>query len=95
MGHTIRIASGAGAAPCVTNGCELVLKVRAPQPTELAAFKPGSTRVGMLNPFDSAGLERLAAANVKAFALEPRLGLPARRAWTFSPRKPTSPATRP
>ncbi|WP_332813075.1 Re/Si-specific NAD(P)(+) transhydrogenase subunit alpha [Ramlibacter sp.] len=51
-------------------GCELVLKVRAPQDDELAAMKPGTTLVGMLNPFDAAGLQRLAAAGLTAFALE-------------------------
>ncbi|WP_332815996.1 Re/Si-specific NAD(P)(+) transhydrogenase subunit alpha [Ramlibacter sp.] len=51
-------------------GCELVLKVRAPQEQELAAMRPGATLVGMLNPFDAAGLQRLAAAGLTAFALE-------------------------
>jgi H+-translocating NAD(P) transhydrogenase subunit alpha len=50
--------------------CELVLKVRPPQDNELAALKPGATVVGMLNPFDAAGLQRLAAAGVTGFALE-------------------------
>ena len=51
-------------------GCELVLKVRPPQKTELAAFRPGAAVVGMLNPFDAAGLQRLAAARLTGFALE-------------------------
>ncbi|MDB5861838.1 MAG: pntA [Ramlibacter sp.] len=51
-------------------GCELVLKVRPPQETELVAFRPGSSLVGMLNPFDAAGLQRMAAAGVTGFALE-------------------------
>ena len=50
--------------------CELVLKVRPPQENELAAFAPGATLVGMLNPFDAAGLQRMAAAGLTAFALE-------------------------
>jgi NAD(P) transhydrogenase subunit alpha len=50
--------------------CELVLKVRPPQDNELAALKPGAVVVGMLNPFDAAGLQRLAGANVTGFALE-------------------------
>src|SRR5688572_11980352 len=50
-------------------GCELVLKVRPPQENEMVAFRPGSTLVGMLNPFDAAGLQRLAAAGVTGFAL--------------------------
>jgi len=51
-------------------GCELVLKVRPPQESELDAFRPGSVLVGMLDPFDAAGLQRLAAARLTSFALE-------------------------
>jgi NAD(P) transhydrogenase subunit alpha len=51
-------------------GCELVLKVRAPQPDELALMKPGAVLVGMLNPFDRDGLAAFAAAGLTAFALE-------------------------
>ena len=36
----------------------------------LAAFAPGAAVVGMLNPFDAAGLQRLATAGLTAFALE-------------------------
>ena len=48
----------------------LVLKVRAPEPEELPLMQRGSALVGMLNPFDRPGLERLAAAGLTAFALE-------------------------
>ena len=51
-------------------GCELVLKVRAPSESELAQMKPGAALVGMLNPFDGAGLQRLAGAGLAGFALE-------------------------
>jgi len=51
-------------------GCELVLKVRAPSEAELPHFKSGAALVGMLNPFDAPGLQRLAAAGLTAFALE-------------------------
>jgi len=51
-------------------GCDLVLKVRPPQDDELAALRPGATVIGMLNPFDAAGLQKLAAAGVTGFALE-------------------------
>jgi NAD(P) transhydrogenase subunit alpha len=51
-------------------GCDLVLKVRPPQDNELAALKPDATVVGMLNPFDAAGLQRLASARATGFALE-------------------------
>ncbi len=48
----------------------LVLKVRAPEPEELSLMQRGGALVGMLNPFDRPGLERLAAAGLTAFALE-------------------------
>ncbi|HEX4234093.1 MAG TPA: Re/Si-specific NAD(P)(+) transhydrogenase subunit alpha [Caldimonas sp.] len=51
-------------------GCELVLKVRAPSAGELTLMKPGTNLVGMLNPFDRAGLDALAAAGLTSFALE-------------------------
>lgn len=51
-------------------GAELVLKVRCPFDNEVARMKPGTAVVGMLNPFDASGLQRLAAANLTAFALE-------------------------
>jgi NAD(P) transhydrogenase subunit alpha len=51
-------------------GAELVLKVRSPQPGEIALMKPGATLIGMLNPFDKEGLARLAAAGLTSFALE-------------------------
>jgi H+-translocating NAD(P) transhydrogenase subunit alpha len=51
-------------------GCDLVLKVRAPQVGELTLLKPGTTVVGMLNPFDAEGLKRMAAAQLTTFALE-------------------------
>src|SRR5690606_38251784 len=36
----------------------------------LASMQPGAALVGMLNPFDKPGLERMAAAGLTAFALE-------------------------
>ena len=49
---------------------ELLLKVRAPDAEELARIRPGTVVVGMLDPFDAASNQRLAAASVTAFALE-------------------------
>ncbi|WP_295987261.1 Re/Si-specific NAD(P)(+) transhydrogenase subunit alpha [uncultured Variovorax sp.] len=49
---------------------DMVLKVRTPTEAETALLKPGAVVIGMLNPFDAAGLQRLAAAGVIAFALE-------------------------
>ena len=51
-------------------GTDMVLKVRTPTDTETALLKPGAVVIGMLNPFDAAGLQRLASAGVTAFALE-------------------------
>ena len=51
-------------------GADLVLKVRAPLPDELSLMKPGAVLVGMLNPFDRDGLQKLADAKLTAFALE-------------------------
>src|SRR6478609_5238958 len=51
-------------------GCDLVLKVRSPLHSELSLMKPATVLIGMLNPFDRAGLEALAAAGLTSFALE-------------------------
>ena len=51
-------------------GADLVLKVRNLFDNEIPLVKPGATVVGMLNPFDAAGLQRLAAAKITGFALE-------------------------
>ncbi|CAN7687003.1 Re/Si-specific NAD(P)(+) transhydrogenase subunit alpha [Variovorax sp. LjRoot84] len=51
-------------------GADIVLKVRAPSDAEAALMKPGTVVIGMLNPFDAAGLQRLATAGLTGFALE-------------------------
>jgi NAD(P) transhydrogenase subunit alpha len=51
-------------------GADMVLKVRLPTAPELALMKPGTVLVGMLEPFNAAGLEQLAGAKLTAFALE-------------------------
>jgi NAD(P) transhydrogenase subunit alpha len=51
-------------------GSALVLKLRAPDADELSLMRPGAVLVGMLNPFDKEGLQRLAAAGLTSFALE-------------------------
>ena len=51
-------------------GADMVLKVRSPNDAEAALMKPGTDVIGMLNPFDAAGLQRLATAGLTAFALE-------------------------
>ena len=50
--------------------CDLVLKVRNTTDSEAKMLKSGSTLVGMLNPFEADGLQRLATAGVTGFALE-------------------------
>ena len=65
--------AAAGAEITDANGafsCDLVLKVRSPLHSELAQMKTGANLVGMLNPFDSDGLHRLAGAGITSFALE-------------------------
>ena len=64
-GLGVQITDAAGAL-----GCDLVLKVRSPSVTELGLVKPGAALVGMLNPFDAEGLQRLAGAGLTSFALE-------------------------
>ena len=48
----------------------LILKVRAPSASELLSIASGTTLVGMLDPFDDAGLDAMAQAGLIAFALE-------------------------
>ena len=62
-GAEITDAAGAYAA-------DIVLKVRCPLDSEIALAKSGSVMVGMLNPFDATGLQRLANAQLTSFALE-------------------------
>jgi NAD(P) transhydrogenase subunit alpha len=49
---------------------DLVLKVRSPEAAEASSIQAGSTVVGMLEPFNAEGLQRLAAAGATGFALE-------------------------
>lgn len=49
---------------------DMVLTVRAPQAQEMPLLRPGTVLVGMLNPFDAEGMQRLAQAGITAFALE-------------------------
>lgn len=51
-------------------GADIVLKVRSPFDNEIALMKPSAVVIGMLNPFDAPGLQRLASAGLTAFALE-------------------------
>ncbi|UUD65344.1 Re/Si-specific NAD(P)(+) transhydrogenase subunit alpha [Pseudomonas seleniipraecipitans] len=51
-------------------GAALILKVVAPDDTELARMQPGTVLVGMLNPFSVETVERINARGITAFALE-------------------------
>ena len=63
VGAEITDAAGAYAA-------DIVLKVRCPQDSEMSLARSGGVLMGMLNPFDASGLQRLAAAGLTSFALE-------------------------
>lgn len=49
---------------------DLILKVRSCNDEELRLIKPGTVLIGMLDPFDPKGLQKLAEAGLTAFALE-------------------------
>jgi NAD(P) transhydrogenase subunit alpha len=51
-------------------GADIVLKVRGPTAEELPKLKRGAMLVGLLNPFDVAAIESIAATGVSGFALE-------------------------
>jgi NAD(P) transhydrogenase subunit alpha len=61
------IASGAAE---LYRQSDIVLKVRAPVPEELAQFKRGAILAGLLNPYDAAGIEGCARQGLTAFAME-------------------------
>jgi NAD(P) transhydrogenase subunit alpha len=66
----------AAGATIVTSAAELyqraqiVLKVRAPLPDEVGAMKSGTILVGLLNPYDKAGVDSYAKQGLTAFAME-------------------------
>jgi NAD(P) transhydrogenase subunit alpha len=63
-------ATIAASAADVYAQSDIVLKVRGPDASELAALKRGSILVGLLNPYEAAGVEALARTGVTGFALE-------------------------
>jgi NAD(P) transhydrogenase subunit alpha len=56
--------------PAGAFSADMVLKVRTPSDAEAALMKSGAVVIGMLNPFDAVGLQRLASAGLTGFALE-------------------------
>ena len=63
-------ATIAAGASDVYSQAELLLKVRGPDPSELAMLTPGTIVIGLLSPHDAAGVSALAARGVVGFALE-------------------------
>ncbi len=51
-------------------GAEIVLKVRAPEASELKQIKSGSVLIGMLDPFDNDNITAMAAQGITSFSLE-------------------------
>ncbi|HVF64795.1 MAG TPA: Re/Si-specific NAD(P)(+) transhydrogenase subunit alpha [Casimicrobiaceae bacterium] len=51
-------------------GSDIVLKVRAPQPAEVAQMSPNALLIGLLDPFDAAGVTACAQRGLTGFALE-------------------------
>jgi len=49
---------------------EVVLKVRAPEPSELGLIGKGTILIGLLDPYDAAAVESYARAGLTGFALE-------------------------
>ena len=67
------VAAGAtiiDSAQALVANADVVLKVRSPLADELGMYRQGQVLVGMLNPFDTEGLQSLNAAGLTAFALE-------------------------
>src|SRR5215467_7783316 len=63
-------ATMVSSADGVYSKAELLLKVRGPDPCEIALIQPGSIVVGLLSPQDKQGIEALAARGAIGFALE-------------------------
>jgi NAD(P) transhydrogenase subunit alpha len=59
-----------GSAADVYAQSEVVLKVRSPEASELGSLKRGAILIGLLNPYDGAGIEALAKTGVAGFAME-------------------------
>jgi H+-translocating NAD(P) transhydrogenase subunit alpha len=67
------VAAGAGIAASAADiyrDSDIVLKVRGPLPEEAAQIKRGGILVGLLNPYDAAGVEAIARQGITGFAME-------------------------
>jgi NAD(P) transhydrogenase subunit alpha len=63
-------ATIASSAAEVYAQAELLLKVRGPDPCEIAMLKPGTIVIGLLSPHDPSGITALAQRGATGFALE-------------------------
>ncbi len=63
-------ASIAASAADIYRDSDIVLKVRAPLPEEIGQIKRGAILVGLLNPYDAAGIQALAGQGLTGFAME-------------------------
>ena len=66
-------AAGAVIAPQasdVYSHAQIILKVRAPETSELPMLRSGAILIGLLNPHDSPAIEALAATGITGFAME-------------------------
>jgi NAD(P) transhydrogenase subunit alpha len=64
-------AAGASIGDNVTKDADVVLKVRRPGPSELAAYKKGALVIAIMDPYgNEAALKQMADAGIIAFAME-------------------------
>src|SRR6202158_4651997 len=64
-------AAGASVGDNVTKDADVVLKVRRPGPSELAAYKKGALVIAIMDPYgNEAALKQMADAGIVAFAME-------------------------
>lgn len=66
-------AAGAVIAPQASDvyaDAQIILKVRAPEASELPMLRAGAILIGLLNPHDSSAIDALAATGVTGFAME-------------------------
>ena len=69
--YTAAGATIAASAADAAGGADILLKVRRPDPAEVAALKPGAMVIAMLDPYsDRAGLDALAASGAACFTME-------------------------
>ncbi len=66
------VKAGAKIVPSAAEAydADVVLKIRAPQAAEVGLLRQGSVLIGLLDPYDAAGLEAIAQKGVTGFAME-------------------------